>query len=232
LKTSEAIAAQTGVSSRTIRNDGAFAEAVDAITPYIPDLPQRVMAGDVPSRKAVIEAAEEPEKAAEKMAHVSHNSGNNEWYTPPEYIEAARSVMGGIDCDPASSEIANRTVDAARYFTADDNGLTQQWEGRVWMNPPYAQPLIEQFCEALVSRLDTITEACVLVNNATETQWFHTLLNRAVCVCFIKGRVRFLDPKGNPGAPLQGQALLYFGPHTEQFARAFGRFGEVLYATR
>lgn len=44
------------------------------------------------------------------VAHVSFNSGENEWYTPARYLRLARIVMGGIDCDPASSEIANRTI--------------------------------------------------------------------------------------------------------------------------
>jgi len=49
-------------------------------------------------------------------AHVANNSGNNEWYTPAKYIDLAREVMGGIDCDPATSEIANQTVKAETFF--------------------------------------------------------------------------------------------------------------------
>lgn len=181
---------------------------------------QRIVAED-------IEAGTKPSEAVKK-AHVAHNSGNNEWYTPAHYVEAARKVMGGIDLDPASSEIANHTVKALRFFTANDNGLEQQWGGRVWMNPPYAQPLIAQFIERMIEQYcaNAVTEAIVLVNNATDTAWGQTLLKSATSVCFPKARIRFLDPTGNPsGSPLQGQMIVYLGKHRDRFSQEFAGFG-------
>lgn len=168
---------------------------------------------------------------AEKKAHVAHNSGENEWYTPPEYIAAARESMGGIDTDPASSATANATVGADQYFTAADDGLSQRWRGRVWMNPPYAQPLCSRFAAAVVQKYrdGEIDQAVILVNNATETAWFQLMLTTAAAVCFPRGRVRFLDPSGAAiGAPLQGQAVIYMGPNVDRFRAAFGGIGAIL----
>ena len=163
------------------------------------------------------------------MAHVSQNSGNNEWYTPVYLLDAARQTMGQIDCDPASSAIANRAVGATTYFTKDEDGLAQPWHGRVWLNPPYAQPLIRLFCEAAVGKFQSgeIEQAVVLVNNGTETKWGKTLLDAATAVCFPTGRIRFLDPDGNPGAPLQGQMIIYLGACPQRFREAFADTGTI-----
>ena len=105
--------------------------------------------------------------------------------------------------DRASSEIANRTVQAHRYFTAENDGLAQEWPlGRIWMNPPYAQPIIGQFAEKMAQEVQRGFSAIVLVNNATETAWFQTMATEASAICFPKGRIRFVDPKASPPAPL------------------------------
>lgn len=163
--------------------------------------------------------------------HVANNSGENEWYTPPEFIELARRSMGGIDCDPASNELANRTVKAATFFTAKQDGLVQKWSGRVWMNPPYAQPLCANFCAALTEKFITgeIKQACVLVNNATETVWFQTMLEHASAACFLKGRIKYHDRTGKPAnTPLQGQVVLYFGERVTDFHSNFSEAGITL----
>jgi ParB family chromosome partitioning protein len=168
-----------------------------------------------------------------KGCHVSANSGENEWYTPPEYIEAARDVMGSIDLDPASCDTAQANVKARRFYTADDDGLSKKWNGNVWLNPPYGKDVIGLFAAKLVDESHHFDQAVVLVNNATDTAWFHRLASVASAVCFICGRVKFLDKSGNPAnTPVQGQAVLYVGQSVEHFRSRFSKFGLVVIPVR
>ena len=162
--------------------------------------------------------------------HVSQNSGYNEWYTPEEYIDAARVVLGEIDLDPASSKAANKVVRAKTFYTLEDDGLTHRWRGRVWMNPPYGHPAIEQFTGKLAEsvRGGDVTAALVLVNNATETDWFRAISTVAAAVCFPEGRVKYWNTEGTGITPLQGQAFLYIGARVAAFRKTFSPLGVIL----
>jgi DNA N-6-adenine-methyltransferase (Dam) len=163
-------------------------------------------------------------------AHVGHNSGVPEWYTPADIIDAARDVLGGIDLDPASSPLANATVKAERYYTIDDDGLSQPWWGRVWMNPPYTVRLIDQFIARLIDehRAGNVTAALVLTNNSTDTGWWQSLARCSEGLCMLEGRVRFHSPEGERGTPLQGQTVAYLGAERSLFIERFDEFGVVL----
>jgi hypothetical protein len=163
--------------------------------------------------------------------HVGQNTGVSEWYTPAEFIAAAVEVLGAIDLDPASTAEANDKVGAARFYTADDNGLDPErpWAGRVWMNPPYSQPAVAHFALRLAGEFTAgnVTAAITLTNNATDTEWWQLLAATASALCLPVRRVKFWQPGQPDASPLQGQALLYLGPYPGQFSAEFGRFGSV-----
>lgn len=158
-----------------------------------------------------------------KKPHVTNNSKDDEWYTPAQYIEAAREVLGKIDLDPASNDFANETVKATVYYTEETDGLAQEWSGNIWMNPPYSTALLSQFADKLIS--SNFSQAIVLVNNATETAWFEKMISKASAIVFHKGRIRFVKRDGEHGAPLQGQAFIYYGDNAERFLEVFSKYG-------
>ncbi len=95
--------------------------------------------------------------------------------------------------------------------------------------------MVDRFAEKLLEESDSgrVQTAIVLVNNATETQWFQSLLQRAAAVCFVRGRIKFLGVDLQPRkSPLQGQALLYFGGRPNRFTKTFLAFGSCLNASR
>ena len=192
----------------------------------------RTLAELPPLEQSRIAALPEAEiKQEVKKVRGTQGTGQNEWYTPEKYVEAARQVLNGIDLDPASSETANERIQAAKYYTEADNGLAQDWAGSVWMNPPYSQPLIYQFIEKLVDRYanGVVDAAIVLTHNYTDTKWFHLAQSEASAICFTKGRIGFLSPDGVKAAPTQGQAFFYMGKDVEAFAAAFSEFGFIAY---
>jgi phage N-6-adenine-methyltransferase len=169
-------------------------------------------------------------KAGGKHVRGTLGTGENEWYTPQEHIDRAARVLGGIDLDPASSLHAQEKVRAKRFFDVEKNGLNQEWQGTVWLNPPYAQPLIGQFMAKLCEEVSAgrTTAAIALTHNYTDTRWFQDTAEVAAAICFTRGRIRFYSPSGEIAAPTQGQAFFYFGNDADTFADEFQHVGFVV----
>jgi phage N-6-adenine-methyltransferase len=164
-------------------------------------------------------------------------TGDTEWYTPQNILEAAAEVLGVIDLDPASSaaQQAHATVKATRYFTIADNSLKQRWDGRVFLNPPYARGWINAFVDKMISAYQAgdMTAGILLTNSATETKWWQHAAAHCDALCFPKRRIRFLKvvdgvlTRGS-SSPSHPHSFFYFGRDVKRFAQVFRRFGLVL----
>jgi hypothetical protein len=181
-------------------------------------------------RNAIKLLAREPEAAASIASgerKVNAEKQGNEWYTPDEYLEAARTALGAIDLDPASCAIAQRRVRARVWHNEKANGLKKPWSGRVFLNPPFDDPgpWVARLLEA--HKRGKVSAAVVITNNCTETAWGQALLTTpGVALCFPSSRISFHKPDGSRGTGNRyAQIVWYLGPNPRAFLDAFGRFG-------
>jgi len=166
----------------------------------------------------------------ERTPHRIRGTGATEWFTPPPFIAAARSVLGEIDLDPATHPKAQKRVKATRFYTKAEDGLRQEWRGRVWLNPPYGRVDVALFVEKLLDHYQRqeVTAAILLTHNYTDTKWFHAAVAVSAAVCFTRGRIYFEDNNGDTCKPTQGQAFFYFGGEANTFAERFRDIGFLM----
>ena len=129
---------------------------------------------------------------------------SDEWYTPKEVLEA----LGKFDLDPCAP-VAPLWPTATVMYDKRIDGLSQKWEGRVWLNPPYSRPLIEQF----VRRLAEHGNGIALLYNRCDSKMFQDILfKKAIAMKLLRPRIRFYRPDGTRGdSPGCGSILIAFG---------------------
>jgi hypothetical protein len=153
--------------------------------------------------------------------HQSPVMGKDEWLTPPEIIRA----LGRFDLDPCAPADDRRPWDtAAKHYSADQDGLAQEWQGRVWCNPPFGREAVKW-----LRRMARHGNGVALIPARTETAMFYECVwGIADAVCFLKGRPHFHHVTGeraafNSGAPI---CLVAYGPQNAAALRA-SRLGYV-----
>jgi hypothetical protein len=199
----------------------------------VEELQEAVAAGQIDVRPAAEIARLDPVEQVKRTQAAIFSSKSVEWYTPAEYVDAAREVMGKIDLDPGSCEEANRTVRAVKIYTQETDGLdpANKWKGRVWMNPPYGK-LAGKFVERLIAEYDggngPVKEACVLLNSySSDTGWWQPLWDYTLS--FPSKRISFTSGESETeGCPTHGSAIIYMGPNRDKFIEVFSRFGVIV----
>lgn len=168
------------------------------------------------------------------------SSESNEWYTPKEHLLLVREVLGNIDLDPASSEVANEFVKADMFFTEKDGSLSYDlngytWNGTVYCNPPYGG-LAGKFSQKMKHEYESgrVTAGILCLSGyAYETKWFRPFLSDlSIPICWVYGRVKFsryVDGRKDleNKASTVGTIYVYLGPDNQKFAETFSQIGAI-----
>lgn len=127
---------------------------------------------------------------------------SSSWVTPREITAA----LGEFDLDPCEST-PQPWKHSLRGYTESDNGLSQPWEGRVWLNPPYGR-MIEPWIDRMIAHNNGI----LLCFSRTDSWWFQKALSAATSALFMRRRIGFYLPDGTrPDGKPFGTALLAYG---------------------
>lgn len=138
------------------------------------------------------------------------SSDRMDWETPPELFAWISEKYGPFDLDAAAT--AENAL-CATYFTPEDDGLAQSWEGcgSVWLNPPYGREIgkwVKKAADEFFS--GNVNKVVMLIPARTDTAYWHDHIQNIASVEFIRGRVKFLlngEPKGT--APFPSAIVVY-----------------------
>lgn len=134
---------------------------------------------------------------------VHFSSKTDLWYTPEDFFKKYDENYNFTLDVCATDENAK----CENYFTEEIDGLSQDWKGVCWMNPPYGRTIKQWMKKAYESSLNGATVVC-LVPSRTDTNWWHEYAMKGE-IEFIKGRLKFGGSKNS--APFPSAVVVFEG---------------------
>jgi phage N-6-adenine-methyltransferase len=147
----------------------------------------------------------------------------DEWSSPREIVEPLTEAIGGFDLDPCSG--AESSAFADETYTENDDGLRQDWEGSVWVNPPYSEVQLWVNKAAQEVARGHADQVMFLCKGDSSTNWWQSAASHADCVLAIDHRLSFGD--GENSAPFASHIFL-FGDVTDALAQTLSEHGTVM----
>lgn len=149
-----------------------------------------------------------------------------DYFTPPEIIDAARQAMGDIDLDAASHPLANRVHQIPDFFHINRSAFDNDWHGRVWLNPPYGNnaPWFERIVQYVES--GEVEQLCILSPMwAFTTEIAKPMLRMSAATVLLSPTPRFWGNASNRTGVNHPHGIVYFGDRVNEFLAAFTPFG-------
>ena len=118
------------------------------------------------------------------------------WETPQDFFDRLDKEFG-FDLDACALP---ENAKCPRYYTPEQDGLSQPWKGTVWCNPPYGRQIGRWVEKAGLSAAEGAT-VVMLLPARTDTRWFHQYIYGRAEVRFVPGRLEFGESKHSAPFP-------------------------------
>lgn len=125
------------------------------------------------------------------------------WSTPQDFFDELNEEFGFTTDVCATPENAK----CNRFYTIEEDGLKQEWEGVCWCNPPYGREIAKWVKKAYESRCVTVA----LIPARTDTRWFHNYIYGKAEIRFVRGRLKFGSAQYN--APFPSMVVIWRNNH-------------------
>ena len=160
-----------------------------------------------------------------KTCEKSRNSTTDEWYTPKDIVDS----LGQFDLDPCAP-ISPLWKIAASTYNKEEDGLLKPWMGRVFLNPPYSRPLIEQFIKKMAEH----NHGTALLFNRCDNKMFQDVIfPTAKAMLFMRSRIKFYRPDGTRGdSPGSGNILVAWGERDAHILENSGIKGKFIWINK
>ena len=132
------------------------------------------------------------------------SSKNHEHETPQWFFDALNEEFG-FTLDPCCLP---DTAKCEKYFTPNEDGLRQSWQGEsVFVNPPYGREIGKWVRKSYQESRKPGTTVVMLIPARTDTAWLHEYIYRKAEIRFLRGRLRFGKCKNS--APFPSMLVVY-----------------------
>ena len=132
-------------------------------------------------------------------------SNTDEWATPQEFFDKLNAEFH-FTLDPCALPT---NAKCAKYYTPQDNGLSQNWGGEiVFCNPPYGRAIYDWVRKCSEESKKPNTTIVALIPARTDTRYFHEYIyNKVREVRFVRGRLKFGNSKNS--APFPSMVVVF-----------------------
>ena len=138
---------------------------------------------------------------SDQFSKVHFSSKTDLWATPQDFFDKYNEIYN-FSLDVCATK---DNAKCSTYFTKEQDGLSKEWKGVCWMNPPYGRDIKHWVKKAYESSLNNAVVVCLLPAR-TDTSWWHDYCMKGT-IEFIRGRLKFGDSKNS--APFPSAVVIF-----------------------